>query len=254
MATDLPYQRKILFTYHLSPSHLLAKRYLLALAVEEKTSNKIPPFNLNNSGLSVSLLAAYFPGVKKEKPISMLKYVKTLSDLCESELIKPLEQLEKNRQTAVSKKDLTCDELDAINAKFISDAKSIQAKYKQKFHDKYMELKKPFDAFVSIVGYAGMTPTVADRDMDDIVIDFFANQVNPFYLKEIGKPPFEHRPMLTGFLNTFFQLTEHRVSQQSCKSDSKKITPIHVTIPQLKQPETQNKYTVNLLGINISFE
>lgn len=256
LSTDIPYQGKILYAYHHSPSHSLAKEYLYALAVQGATSQSNPSIKLNNNHLSLVMLSTNISGAGKTKPISMPKYVKTLSDLCEKELIQPLEQLEKNRQGATNNptQPLTCEEVDALNNKFLADVKNIQAKYKQKFRDKYNELKKPFDMFVSISGYAGITPTVADRDMDDIVIDFFANKVNPSYLSEIGKPPFEHRPMFSLFLSTFYQLTEHRATKDRCKSETKKITPTQVKLPQLKQPDIPNKYTIDLLGIKIHLE
>ncbi len=258
MTQDIPYQRKILYTYHNSPAHLLAKRYLLAIAVDDASGASIQTVKSSPFPLSLTMPSNFSPRGQK-KPISLLRVLKILDKFTEDELIKPAEQLEvdrMNRIKSIRTEDevVKCQQVDAINNDFLSGAKALQTNFKTRFYQKYLELQHPFDLYMAIAGYGDQTKTVAEPDPAEDVTRYFVNVVQPNITSQIGKPPYIHRVLFSAFLDSWNKLVSHRVTADHCSrsSEEKPATPIQ--LPRTKKPDCPNKATFNLCVIKVAFE
>ena len=256
MAEDIPYQQGILYSYDNSPSHALAKRYLSLLTADEASGqNGSSYYRVKNDipGILASFLpGSYYRKSSEKKAFIDFAIIRALDKVMEDELIKPAEALEVERKKNIARSK-NCSEADAINSEFLSKANSIQVSFKDKFYQKYLELKSPFDEYISMIGYAAITGSVAD-DPARAVITYFGRVVQPNNAELIGKKPYEFRQQFSVFLDSYNQLTNHRVSADRCSSPSREKPPTQVQLPQLKQPECPNKIEINLLGIRIAFE
>ena len=258
MTEDIPYQRKILSAYQNSPAHLLAKRYLVAIAIEDASAASLYQFKRLPFPVSMTMPSNFSPR-DQNKPLSEARILKILDKFTEDELIKPCEQLgvdRNNRIRSINTEDevLKCQQVDAINTEFLTKVAALQKNYKNRFYQKYLELKSPFDKYISITGYAEQTKTVADPDPAEAVANYFIMVAQPSNKKLIGKPPYMHRQLFSGFINQWRALVEHRETADGCRNSSQQKPAIPIQVPQTKQPECPNIATINLSIIKMAFE